>query len=557
MKNLTRIVAVCALLHPASGLRADVTVTVDPSKPWLGYMNVFDLPDDPFTPDAFKFGSAWGIADLVAAFAPSPTNTLTLSPNTIAPPLGLADPYWFRPDGSGNKNMEANLYVELNGGLGGQTITFTGNVAANSLTSAHTVIAFIKDFAPDYSSFVQSTVALTPGDFSISLATIDDPARHVQYGFQMLGENVWAADVAPFGSVTINTNAIPPGDPNVDVDPAKDWLGFMNVFNLPEPDGDGEFVPGVLNALAPAELKAVFAGSTLTLSPYVNPVAELNDEFWYLDNDGIRGNKQMDANMYVQPPNGSLSGQTVNFTGTVESNTLTEGHTAVAFIKEWDNFDVPPVSQTQIELTPGSFNISLPISSDPTNVVQYGFQMIGPNVVPGEEAAFGSVVITSTSFTSAYQTWINSFDFSGFTNPDLTQTGDPENDGKTNLEEFALNDDPTSGAASGRIRARVETVGADQALVLTLPVRGAPVFAGSPAKTATADDVVYTIEGSNNLSAFDQGVSVVTPASEDGLPPMAPGSGWSYRSFRLDGAIGGGTPRGPQGFLRAVIAPAP
>jgi hypothetical protein len=282
----------------------------------------------------------------------------------------------------------------------------------------------------------------------------------------------------------------------------------------------------------------------------------LNDEFWYLDNDGIRGNKQMDANMYVQPPNGSLSGQTVNFTGTVESNTLTSGHNAIAFIKEYTP-DFSSFTVSSATLAPGPFNISLAISNDPTKVVQYGFQMIGPNVVPGEEAAFGTVVITSTSVTTAYQTWINSFDFSGFTNPDLTQTGDPENDGKTNIEEFALNDDPTSGAASGKVRARVETVGADQALVLTLPVRGAPVFTGSPAKTATADDVVYTIEGSNDLGTFNQGVTVITPASEDGLPPMAPGSGWSYRSFRLDGAIGGGTPRGPQGFLRAVIAPAP
>jgi hypothetical protein len=32
MKNPTRIVALCAMLHPASGLRADTTVTVDAAK---------------------------------------------------------------------------------------------------------------------------------------------------------------------------------------------------------------------------------------------------------------------------------------------------------------------------------------------------------------------------------------------------------------------------------------------------------------------------------------------------------------------------------------------
>lgn len=552
MKNLTRILALCALLNPA-GLRADVTVTVDPSKTWLGFMNVFNLPDDPFEPNAYKFSSPWGTSDLRAVFS---GNILTLSPNTIAPPNGLGDDFWYRPDGSGNKKMEANMYVELNGGLGGQTITFTGTVAANSLTADHTVIAFIKDFAPDYSTSNQSTVVLTPGVFNISLATINDPARHVQYGFQMVGENVWAANVAPFGSVTVNATTVPPGNPNVVVDPAKDWLGYMNVFNLPDPDDDGAFLPGVLGVLEPPALKAVFSGSTLTLSPYVNPVAELTDSFWYLNEDPIRGNKQMEANMYVQVPNGTLTGQIVNFSGVVQANTLTSKHKSYAFIKEWDtNFNPATVSVSQVELVPGPFSINLQISNNANKVVQYGFQTVGPNVVPGQEASFGSVVITSTAVTSAYQTWIDSFDFSGFTNPDLTQTGDPEKDGKTNIEEFALNDNPASGVPSGKFRSRVETVGADQALVLTLPVRGAPVFGGSPFKTATADGVVYTIEGSNNLGAFDQGVTEVTPASVDGLP--ATDSGWTYRSFRLDGAIGGGTPRGPRGFLRTGIAPAP
>lgn len=563
MKNLTRILALCALLYPAAGLRADTTVTVDAAKTWLGYMNVFNLPVGE-NPPAYVYGSSWGTADLCASFS---GNTLTLSPNTIGDP----NEFWYQntsgtatppnvggPGQQGNKIMQASMYVESNGGaLGGQTVTFQGNVSALTFTSAHSTVAFIRDFAPDYSSVNEVTVPLdATGAFSISLATINDNARHVQYGFQTTGVNVWVTDVAPFGSIVIDANAIVPGDPNVTVDPAKNWLGYMNVFNLPDPDDDGAFLPGVLNVLDPPALKAVFAGSTLTLSPYVNPVAELTDTFWYLNEDPIRGNKQMEANMYVQVPNGTLTGQLVNFSGVVQTNTLTSKHKSYAFIKEWDpDFNPATVSVSQVELVPGPFSINLQISNNLNKVVQYGFQTVGPNVVPGQEASFGSVVITSTGVTSAYQTWINSFDFSGFTNPDLTQTGDPEGDGKTNIEEFALNDNPTSGVSSGKVRSRVETVGADQALVLTLPVRGAPVFAGSPSKTATADQVVYTIEGSNNLGAFDQGVTEVTPASVDGLP--ATDSGWSYRSFRLDGAIGGGTPRGPQGFLRAGIAPAP
>jgi hypothetical protein len=77
------------------------------------------------------------------------------------------------------------------------------------LTTAHTAVAFIKDFAPDYSSSVSTTVALTAGVFSISLNTINDAARHVQFGFTMNGVNVWATDVAPFGQVDITAVVVP------------------------------------------------------------------------------------------------------------------------------------------------------------------------------------------------------------------------------------------------------------------------------------------------------------------------------------------------------------
>jgi hypothetical protein len=160
-------------------------------------MNVYELPANG---GGYVFGSGWGTADLVATFA---GDVLTLAPNTIGDPA----PYWYTPSGGpgamGNKIMEANFYVEDNSTLVGQNVTFSGVVQANTLTSAHTAVAFIKDFAPDYSSNVTMTVPLTPGPFSVSLATIPAPGRHVQYGFAMTGPNVWITDVAPYGSVQI------------------------------------------------------------------------------------------------------------------------------------------------------------------------------------------------------------------------------------------------------------------------------------------------------------------------------------------------------------------
>jgi hypothetical protein len=194
----------CALFCAASHVNADTTVTVDPGASWLGFMNVFETPQHG---GAYVFGSGWGTADLVATFSGP---VLTLAPNSIGDP----SPFWYSPSGGpgsvGNKSMDANMYVETTGVYTNQTLTFTGNVLSNSLFghvnqlgNGWTSVAFIKDFAPDYSSFVQTTVPLNPGVFSISLLTINNPARHVQYGFETIGPDVWATDVGPYGNIQI------------------------------------------------------------------------------------------------------------------------------------------------------------------------------------------------------------------------------------------------------------------------------------------------------------------------------------------------------------------
>ncbi len=188
--------------------QADVSVTLDGSAPWQGFMNVSNLPS---AGGAYQFGSPWGTGDLVAVFT---GNDLRLSPNTIGDP----DPYWYigggGPGAPGNKIMEANMYVQQDGPYAGQTVTFSGTVLSHTFTSAHVARVFIRDFAPDFSSLVENSIPLpTSGDFSISLATINDPARHVQYGFQVTGVNVWVTDVAPFGAAVIGPMVPTPAEP--------------------------------------------------------------------------------------------------------------------------------------------------------------------------------------------------------------------------------------------------------------------------------------------------------------------------------------------------------
>lgn len=196
MKRTLALILIGLLVGPAA---LAATVNVSPSGPqWLGYMNVFELDM------TYLWGSPWGVPDLVATFN-DPATTLTLSPNTI----GDASDYWYQGGGGpghpGNKIMEANLYQEYTDVYNGQTLTFQGVVSSNSFTPAHTAKIFIKDFAPDYSSFNQTIVPLVPGPFSISLATDPGAGRHVQYGFQVTGPCVWFTDVAPFGTAVIRT----------------------------------------------------------------------------------------------------------------------------------------------------------------------------------------------------------------------------------------------------------------------------------------------------------------------------------------------------------------
>ena len=204
MNSLLKNLAVCAIVG-VSGAAQAITVGVDSNQTWNGYMNVFNLPS---AGGAFQFGTSWGTGDLVAVFN---GGTLKLSPNTIGDP----NSYWYTPSGgpgaAGNKIMAASMYVEVNdNSLSGQSVTFTGEILSKTFTSAHSTTVFIKDFDPGYGSFnVASVPVSAAGVFSITLATAAGPGRHVQYGFETTGPNVWTTDVAPFGSVVIKNVPVP------------------------------------------------------------------------------------------------------------------------------------------------------------------------------------------------------------------------------------------------------------------------------------------------------------------------------------------------------------
>jgi hypothetical protein len=204
LRSRTILLAVALICLTAAASWA-VDVTVDPGELNLAYMNVFELDGT-----TFIYGEPWGFNDLVA-FYTGPE--LTLGPNSIGDP----NEYWYQclpgnpgpncgePGAPGNKVMEANAYGErTDGSLAGVTVVFSGEVLSNTLTDAHEAYVFIRDFAPNFSSVVEVKEPLPlSGPFGITLDTINDPARPVQWGFQVKGVNVWITDVEPFGNAVV------------------------------------------------------------------------------------------------------------------------------------------------------------------------------------------------------------------------------------------------------------------------------------------------------------------------------------------------------------------
>jgi hypothetical protein len=166
---------------------------------------------------------------------------------------------------------------------------------------------------------------------------------------------------------------------------------------------------------------------------------------------------------------------------------------------------------------------------------------------------FSSVIGDHTieaSFLTTFASWAKSKGLDGTPGKEAGAADDPDKDGLTNLQEFAFNGNPLSGADRGQVHIFTEEVNADtfKELVLTIAVRDtATLFAGSPSPSLAVDGITYTIEGSNDLSSFLTPVNVLTTAVTTALP--AAGEGYQYRSFSLQGKVGSPV----KGFLRAKV----
>lgn len=374
-------VAALALALGSSSAQA-VNVGVDGTKTWLGFMNVSELPANG---GAYDFSSVWATADLNATFSGS---TLTLTPNTSIDQTNPNDPYWWVGGAGGdpNKNMDALMYVQ-DDSLAGQFVTFAGTCVTNTLNYPYTCVAYVKDLDANFNTVTVFTVPLSSGtSFSVGIPT--NPGDHVQYGFETVGPDARLTNVANLGLVQVAV----PSSTHVYVDQSKNWIGYMNVFELPANGGAYDFG----SAWGTGDLDATFSAGVVTLTPNdsIYRTTQQSDTFWWQP-DGT-GNKSMDANFYVE--NSSLAGQIVTFSGFVWTNTLVAPYTSQAFIKELDaNAGYATVNIVTTNLTGTNFSISTPTTVG--HVVQYGFETVGPNANTALTplASLGQVLVASNA----------------------------------------------------------------------------------------------------------------------------------------------------------------
>ncbi len=152
--------------------------------------------------------------------------------------------------------------------------------------------------------------------------------------------------------------------------------------------------------------------------------------------------------------------------------------------------------------------------------------------------------------SSPYETWLGTR-YPDIPDHDRLPSADPDDDGVTNLIEFALNGDPTDSSNRGFIASVIQDSSppAGNELTLVFAVRSGAIFAAGPngEQTATMDGITYTVEGSLDLS-FPGAVVTSTATSTTGLPGLA-GTDWEYHTFTLDASEGLTT----RGFIRLKV----
>jgi autotransporter-associated beta strand protein len=139
------------------------------------------------------------------------------------------------------------------------------------------------------------------------------------------------------------------------------------------------------------------------------------------------------------------------------------------------------------------------------------------------------------------------------------KSGDDDNDGATNLLEFATNGNPKTNGSGARAYGKLHLLAGENVLTLTVAVRKNATFGASGSKqTATQDKVIYNVEASDDLVNWNTVVvSELSPADaaavQASLPLPVLDADWEWNSFRTDDS----TALDPRDMIRLSVTAAP
>jgi len=206
--------------------------------------------------------------------------------------------------------------------------------------------------------------------------------------------------------------------------------------------------------------------------------------------------------------------------------------------------------------------------NDPAYVIAEYSSLTGANFLSAtpptgytiDYAYAGGTQIALVSLTSSpYDDWAIAKGLTGLTGSgtDPAKEADPDRDGLTNSQEFAMDGNPMSGINDGKVMSKVATLPSDSSRVLTLsiPVRVGATFNGpGDLVSDLIDGLTYSIQGSDDLNDFtSMAITEITGTDatsvQSSLPPLS-SAAWIYRSFRSPGSVNDGDSRD---FLRIKV----
>lgn len=194
-----------------------------------------------------------------------------------------------------------------------------------------------------------------------------------------------------------------------DSDPPYRWSAYVSWFTLEAGDTQGTYVGGDAWGQL-GDLPATWNNGVITLAPNTASYSAWKDP------NSDDGQYFLEQTLKIEGTLGTseILGKTVNFSGTIDSNTLDSRYSVIAFVKALDpENNYAPIVIEQVELSSGNFAISADLPAGNYSP-QLGFVLSGRNANPATD--WGNIQISNVVASYDETTSITEGNFSNGSN---------------------------------------------------------------------------------------------------------------------------------------------